>query len=401
MIRGIGPVIFAWLLALGLLLAWSPRVVAVGLLAAAIIGIALYALNARRLPIPRHPAAWAVALFVLYACLTALWSAVPDSAHEQVRQFLLLYIPSLLFLQMLLVVRLDGDPLVRRGLLLGLGLGLGLFALEMLTGQPLYHLTRGIPLGEPLGANSINRPAALCALLVWPLALSLWQGGNRRIAIALPLLLSALVLCSSSQSAAGGLLLGLVFLGIAAASRRAAFHLAAAGMIIGFLGMVPIAHLLSSLGLASVEGLPFSMGHRVLIWDFVADRVAERPIFGWGLEASRGLNDIGAAPPALFSGTVELLPLHPHNAFLQIWLELGGVGAVLALAMALGVLRAVRGLPPTAQIFAYPLLTCGFFMSGTAYGIWQTWWMAGFLSAAALFIVAMRCGANGARHGQA
>lgn len=378
------------MLAVGLLLAWSPRVVAVGLFAVASFSIILYWISVRQPPVPRFPVAWAVALFIGYACVTALWSTVPAEAREQVAQFIAVFVPALFFFQVLLTVRLDPQGLARRSLMIGLALGIALFSLELLADQPLYRLTRGLDFSVTLGANSINRPAALCALFVWPLAFALWQQGWRKSAIALPLVLTALILGSSSQSASGGLLVGLGFLAIAAVSRRAACYLAGGILVAGFLFMVPIANLLDAVGLAEVQGLPFSMGHRVMIWDFVADRVLERPIFGWGLEASRGMNNFGVAPPVLFDGPVELLPLHPHNAFLQVWLELGGVGAILALVMALTILRTIRGLPQTAQLFAYPLLICGFFMSGTAYGSWQTWWMTGFLTAAALFIIVLR-----------
>ena len=56
--------------------------------------------------------------------------------------------------------------------------------------------------------------------------------------------------------------------------------------------------------------------------------------------------------------------------------------------------RAIGRLDRAAQIFAYPLFACGLFMSGTAYGAWQTWWMSGFLTAAAAFLILWRGGAD-------
>ena len=77
----------------------------------------------------------------------------------------------------------------------------------------------------------------------------------------------------------------------------------------------------------------------------------DRPILGWGIDTARSLPggkiqvtiarpaaqgettgpsaESGSEPPL----TVELLPLHPHNAALQVWVELGAVGAVLAMAL--------------------------------------------------------------------
>ena len=39
----------------------------------------------------------------------------------------------------------------------------------------------------------------------------------------------------------------------------------------------------------SVPGLPNSFIHRLLIWDFTLNRIAERPLFGWGLDTSRAI----------------------------------------------------------------------------------------------------------------
>ena len=84
-----------------------------------------------------------------------------------------------------------------------------------------------------------------------------------------------------------------------------------------------------------------AVGHsdaRVAIWRFTTERVVERPWLGWGMDASR-----------MWPGVI---PLHPHNAALQVWLELGVVGAACA-----------------AVAIAY--LTIG----ALSFGVWQEWWL--------------------------
>ena len=70
--------------------------------------------------------------------------------------------------------------------------------------------------------------------------------------------------------------------------------------------------------------LPRSTYHRLLVWGFTADRIEERPVLGWGLNASRavpgGAKSLDVSEPAL--------PLHPHNAALQWRLELGILGVL-------------------------------------------------------------------------
>ena len=91
-----------------------------------------------------------------------------------------------------------------------------------------------------------------------------------------------------------------------------------------------------------VERLPTSALHRMLIWDFTAERIAERPLLGWGMEASRTVPGGRGQPEAaaldrmrvtdpgqrrwFAEPHVQILPLHPHNGALQLWLELGAVG---------------------------------------------------------------------------
>jgi O-antigen ligase len=90
---------------------------------------------------------------------------------------------------------------------------------------------------------------------------------------------------------------------------------------------------------------------------------------------------------------VQILPLHPHNAALQVWLELGAVGAALAAALAwlLGV-AAARATCPAAAAGA---LASGAVTAMLSFGAWQAWWIAAGLLAAAACAGCLRCGAPG------
>ncbi|PPR28304.1 MAG: hypothetical protein CFH31_01112, partial [Alphaproteobacteria bacterium MarineAlpha9_Bin1] len=79
-----------------------------------------------------------------------------------------------------------------------------------------------------------------------------------------------------------------------------------------------------------------SLVHRLLIWDFVAKEVKKNIILGKGIGTSRliGQNHIliipQAEPDYLQNHIIRgAIPLHPHNNILQIWLELGAIGAIL------------------------------------------------------------------------
>src|SRR6185436_143672 len=72
-----------------------------------------------------------------------------------------------------------------------------------------------------------------------------------------------------------------------------------------------------------VAGLRSSVAHRLCIWQFVGARIAEKPLLGWGLDSSRSIP--GGEVECVDEG--PSISLHPHDAALQVWLELGIVGA--------------------------------------------------------------------------
>jgi len=123
---------------------------------------------------------------------------------------------------------------------------------------------------------------------------------------------------------------------------------------------------------ATADAVKFSAGHRLLIWSFVGDRIAEHPLAGWGLDSSRAIP--GAKDPIEAGAT--WLPLHPHNAPLQLWLELGVPGAVL-LALLAACAWLALGRAEWPRLFAASTgasLTTGFVATFATYGIWQEWW---------------------------
>jgi O-antigen ligase len=128
--------------------------------------------------------------------------------------------------------------------------------------------------------------------------------------------------------------------------------------------------------------IPNSAHHRLIIWKFTADRIAEKPIAGWGYDSSRAI----PGSTVLLNTASPALPLHPHNGLLQWWLELGAVGAALGGAFLIALLRAIgRTGGTTERAAALGLYAGAMTVVNLSFGIWQGWWMATlFLSAAML-----------------
>jgi O-antigen ligase len=144
---------------------------------------------------------------------------------------------------------------------------------------------------------------------------------------------------------------------------------------------------------ATADAVKFSAGHRLLIWAFVGDRIAEHPLVGWGLDSSRAIP--GGKDPIEAGAT--WLPLHPHNAPLQLWLELGVPGAVLfALLAACAWLALARACwPRLLAAAAGGSLATGFVASFATYGIWQEWWQGTLWFSLFLILVMARATAGG------
>ncbi len=136
----------------------------------------------------------------------------------------------------------------------------------------------------------------------------------------------------------------------------------------------------------AADSFKISAGHRLLIWSFAGDRIAERPVIGWGLDASRAIpgGDDPIRPGEIW------MPLHPHNAALQVWLELGAPGAALFALVATLVWGALARVewPPLFAAAAGGSLTIAFLGCFGTYGIWQEWWL-GTLSFSLFLVLAM------------
>jgi O-antigen ligase len=142
----------------------------------------------------------------------------------------------------------------------------------------------------------------------------------------------------------------------------------------------------------TADQIKLSAGHRLLIWSFAGDRIAERPLAGWGLDSSRAIP--GGKDPIRPDET--WLPLHPHNAPLQLWLELGVPGVVLfslLVTHAWGSLAAAPW-PRTFAAASGASLAIALIASFSTYGIWQEWWLGTLWFALFIILVMARLAAQ-------
>lgn len=321
-----------------------------------------------------------VLAFALLVCLSLLWSEEPEAAFAAGGRALLALAALALFIHLVATTQAPNLPLLARSLAVGLALGAALAALELGT-EGLVHAL----LGREFALYDLNRAVVVQAILVVPLAAWLAARGRTAAALGLVVAMAALAAAGPSQTAPLAFLAGALVLAAASLAPRPAALLLAMALGVGILAAPLLA---SSAGDLVPGGLlgriePLTGQARVEIWEAVAARIAERPALGWGIGGSRVMD----FPEIEWLYADGRLP-HPHNAPLQVWLDLGLVGALCLAGLALFLAAAAARAPGSAVNLA--LLAAAAAATLTTWSIWAAWWIAALGTLASAGIVFAR-----------
>ena len=353
-----------------------------GLGFAAIVALAgLFCVPALRYARPPNRLTWLLIAIVLWAMLSMLWSRAGVDPHGLRRYG---DVAKLTSAKLVLQLALYGAFIAgarrlnpRNASLALMVLAAAITALSVVVlldavlSARVYmwfsvHVDRAVR--PDLARRNISTGLYVVVVLFWCAAVRLIRA-RRRLPVAVTaicVVAASLVLHEADATLAAFALGALAFIAVRAWGAVAAKVLAAVATVY-WLGAPFVIIAAERLGLIPAVR-PFigpSWDRRLDIWIFSAVRVTEKPWFGWGLDASR-----------TFDGGIAL---HPHDGAMQVWLELGLVGAALFAALSLWIWWlidriAVRartvGAALAATLVAY--LTIG----GVSFGIWQEWWLA-------------------------
>ena len=368
---------------------------------AAVAIIAIGAIN-RRWPALGAPTALALLVLVaVWGALTGLWSIRADESLKRALQIAGIFLAGSVLIGGASGLSAPQRRRVAVAAAIGIALALALVFVERFSGDALRRLV------EPeyeFHDGTMKRAATLLVLLLAAPAAHLWRGDSRVVAVLLVLGVGAATLLVDSISARLAWIAAVSAAALAWYLPRATAALLAV-CIAGTILFVPlVVRLLPVPDPQDAQArayLPESAAHRVLIWQFAAGRIAERPLLGWGLDTARSMPgarrvipwesgvDLWGRPH--FTSVVQM-PLHPHNAPLQWWMELGLPGAVLGTAVALLALaaaaRATRDRADRAA--ALGLVAAGTAVAAISYGAWQSWWLLTMFLAAAGMAAAAR-----------
>jgi O-antigen ligase len=369
-----------------LLAAYAPRALAVLAVTAAVGGAIARRAGGRGWPIPQGRVVWIIAAATFWALVTIAWGieAKPPALWGLAR--LTIVVSSGLVLVHIAASLAPAErAVVRRLLVAGVLLVLVLLTIDRLTDASIRRLWSLSPaFHDSLFIMEVfNRGIAVLALVSFPFALAL----SRRVWVALIAwgAIFALALSLPSGAAQLALMLGAVAAVCAWMAPRAA-----AGTFAVLLVTLTLVAPLVAAAIPPPDKMPsraelpisYSGHHRLQIWRFTADRILERPILGWGYDSSRRI----PGSSAMIGFSEAALPLHPHNAPLQWWLELGAPGAALGGALLAAIALAIRRRAALRTVTAASLgqLTCAVTLASLSFGTWQGWWVGAIGIAAAL-----------------
>jgi exopolysaccharide production protein ExoQ len=337
-----------------------------------------------------------LAAMALWGAASSSWSIIPAHSLFEAGRFALISAAGLVVVAAASTLDTAGRAQVGRAALGGFVLGVGVLAVELWGGFPIHRALSGLALAD-IRLAKLDRGATVLSLACWVPILFLVQRGRRFAAILVFLVTLAALDRLISLSAVFGLLTAAVGFALAWWRPRATALLMAGGFAV-LLAVMPIRAPTRDTVLWLSEVAPWlrtSAQHRLIIWRFTDDRIAEKPLLGWGMDASRAIPGgktsvrVYMSLPDSIQLEGDVMPLHPHDAILQWTVELGVVGTLLGGAIILclawlagvagGATRATRAIGLATFAGALPPLLLSF-------GIWQAWWQSTLWIAAALVV---------------
>jgi len=264
-----------------------------------------------------------------------------------------------------------------------------MLVVEAATGAWFTRSIKQLSLDNPALFRNVGRGASVFVVLAGPaaaMALAHFRHG-RWVALALGAAAVSIALSFDMIANAVALVAAAAAFALACWRPRSALFGAAlaAALWIVFAPMV-----ITAAGPLSPEmraDMAFSWEWRWETWTYARELIVQRPFQGWGMDASRTFDQI----VAMRGFDLERMPLHPHSAALQLWLELGMVGALLGAAALVALVHAASDhldMPRAQAAAAASALAAMAVLSFVSYGVWQEWWWAtAFLAASACILI--------------
>lgn len=182
-----------------------------------------------------------------------------------------------------------------------------------------------------LGNSSLLGMAALLGLIVFSIQLASRRVGRGWGWFWIGVAVLTIGLTRSATILVGALIVAIVAVAVLVVRRARSRRLAYAGVGVGVVVLAAVGFLLRN-PILSVLGKSDTLTGRQGIWDKVIGLATERPAFGWGW-LSYWIPWIAPFKGLIRRGGVAVA--HAHNAWLDVWLQVGIVGLIVFAALVL------------------------------------------------------------------
>lgn len=326
----------------------------------------------------------ALIIFLTWLSLTALWS--PYRPDDMLTNYVKLFIMAIVFYWSWPLFEYAGRRRPRRlqHLLMSTSLfGAGLLIIDLLSNFGLTLLFNPADdFNEKIfriidAEMNLGHAITILVLLAAPVSMLMLARLPKRMAKPIMAVFIALLACAALLNDLSVGLLGLI--GVLAAMglgymlpRKAPPVLLILAVLI-IMAAPLLAYIASQYAQNPPGDVPLSWDHRLRMWGYCWNVIADNPLIGAGFDASRSFDETYIAKDGREITTVSL---HPHNAGVQIWTETGLIGALLASAVIASLIKPVQNF---VQSRGHAGAVSGVIMatliiSSLTYGAWQFWW---------------------------
>lgn len=339
--------------------------------------------------------------FIAWGLVACLWAASPWDGFLKAAFLAALVLSAIVAADALPSLNASTIEAIAKGLLIGFLIGAIFICIEIATRDGIRRfvleyfpdLERGLAkhgtfrngVIQKVSGAYITRATTVYCLLWCPaiLAATLYARGFAKWLCYAAIAGSAIVIVfhpyTQSQTAQLALLGVSVVLAVSLLAPKLGLWGVGAGFAALVFLIVPLALAMFAAGLHQKSDLFGSAKARIIIWNYTAQRIMEKPILGVGTNSTRYLDEARpkeekVKPDNLF--VVAETRAHPHNVYLQIWYELGLIGAIAFAILGLSLLHRISALPRRIMPYAVTHFAMCMAILAPTYGMWQNWFQS-------------------------
>jgi len=325
----------------------------------------------------------------LWALVTALWAKYPFSSLITGLKILTLVILGLYWCRFTLSLPQQTRKSLVGALITGLLFGILFLMADVWLGKPWHALWGKSP------AKALAQGSLMISLVAWPATLWVLRRFSSiywRVGLLISLFITIFwvlfqIDCDTSFT---GLFMGVcVFLGTLSLPRITSFgmRLFIPIFIISFPFVSLFAFKPEQISIYNAYLHTNSYLDRLYIWNDVATTILDHPWKGVGMDGTRHHEKAQELRNWVYTDSTgkqneiqsQRFGIHPHNAILQLWLELGLPGFILGTLLAYQVLLQIyrTNLLSIEKAVSAGLFTGAFLIIWVNLGFWQNWWISG------------------------